>query len=443
MALTMNELETHGLRIAIDAQIIDTSMGGVSSHLAALVKALGELDGPERYFVVCAKENPDWLRAYVGRNQSIVMGPDRRDRQLVKRLFGRQWRRVWAAGYALASKTLTRIPATGRTPLGAVTDMSGYFERLGARVVHEFSQVYLRTRTPVIFNPHDLQHEHFPHFFTPEALAKRRAIYRAACEQAAVVVAASQFTRDDVIRQYGLAQDKIVVIPLAPATVVHRAQPAEFVSDIRRKYDLSRPFVLYPAATWEHKNHLGLLKAVAALRDGGLRVDLVCTGRRLEPAWSALTAFTREAKLSDLVHFLDFVSGEDLRALYAASEFVVAPSLFEQASGPMFEAWQEGKAVASSDVTSIPDQAGGAALLFDPTSVDAIAMVIREMWVDRTLRERFERLGRARLGEFTWDKTAKAYRALYRCVGRAPLTDEDRALLRVDWMSNKENPRVC
>ena len=430
-------------KVAIDAQILDTTMGGVSSHLAALVKSLGELDGPEYYYLVCAQENPNWLCACIGENQEIVLGPARPARQLVKRVFGKHWQRIWALGYTVASRTQTRFAASKRMPVGAVTDMSGYFEALGVSLVHAFSQVYLRTSLRVIFNPHDLQHEHFPQFFTPEVLARRRMIYRTACQEAAVIVAASQFTKADVIQQYGIPWDKIFVIPFAPATLVHSERDDVSRDDIASMYDLPGPFVLYPAATWEHKNHLRLLEAIVLLRNEGMRINLVCTGRRVEPTWGMLARFVAESELQDQVRFLDFVPGGDLRALYRASDFVIAPSLFEQASGPMFEAWQEGTAVAASNVTSIPDRAGNAALLFDPNSVMTIADALRTLWVDIDLRNQLEQRGRARLQQFTWEKTAKAYRALYRCVGGWSITEEDRYLLSLDWMSNRSNPHVC
>lgn len=430
-------------QIAIEAQILDTTMGGVSSHLAALVKALGELDGPERYLVVCAQENPDWLRPYLGPNQKIVLGPQRRSRQLVRHLFGKYWQRVWVNGYTLISRMPVKVFPVLKTPLGAITNMRGYYESLGASLVQVFYQAYIQTALPVIFNPHDLQHEHFPEFFTPQVLARRRILYRTACEKATVVVAASQYTKQDVIRCYNIPSQKIVVIPMAAATTVHQPVAVEDVEATLAKYSINTPFIFYPAVTWEHKNHLRLLQAVLRLREQGAKVTLVCTGRQLKPMWSKLIALIQEYRMEDQVKFLGFVPGHDLRALYKSCQFVIAPSLFEQASGPMFEAWQEGTAVASSNVTSIPEQAGNAALLFNPLSVDEIANAILVLWNDSERRYNLARLGQARLKEFSWQKTAKAYRALYRCVGRWAMTEEDREILGTDWMTNTRNPDIA
>ena len=108
---------------------------------------------------------------------------------------------------------------------------------------------------------------------------------------------------------------------------------------------------------------------------------------------------------------------------------------------PILEAWQEGAPVACSAVTMLPDQAGDAALLFDPTSSESIADAMLKMWTSAPLRSELARLGAERLRHFTWEKTAKAYRAVYRRAAGWPLTEEDRILLRWDWMREPEPPR--
>jgi glycosyltransferase involved in cell wall biosynthesis len=103
----------------------------------------------------------------------------------------------------------------------------------------------------------------------------------------------------------------------------------------------------------------------------------------------------------------------------------------------MFEAWQEGAPVACAHVTSLPEQAGDAALLFDPLSITDIAHALARMATDSALREDLRRRGKARLAEFTWERTARAYRALYRRIGGSALTEEDRMLLSSDWMRTR------
>jgi glycosyltransferase involved in cell wall biosynthesis len=189
--------------------------------------------------------------------------------------------------------------------------------------------------------------------------------------------------------------------------------------------------------TWEHKNHLRLLESIVRLRDQeGILVRLVCTGKLIQDHWPTIKEHLDKYKLENQVQFLGMVPPEDLRAIYRLAEFVIIPTLFEAASGPLFEAWREGVPVACSTVTSLPEQAGEAALFFDPFSVEAIAEAFRRMATEEQLRNDLMTKGRERLQDFSWERTAKAYRAVYRRASRRILTDEDRWLLNWDWMRN-------
>ena len=126
-----------------------------------------------------------------------------------------------------------------------------------------------------------------------------------------------------------------------------------------------------------------------------------------------------------------------MSALYRAAHIVFIPTLFEAASGPLFEAWQHGAPVACSSVTSLPEQAAGAALLFDPFEVDGIALALARMATEEGLRDELRRWGARRLEDFSLERTAKAYRAVYRRAAGLRLSEEDRWLLGWDWMRRR------
>ena len=149
-----------------------------------------------------------------------------------------------------------------------------------------------------------------------------------------------------------------------------------------------------------------------------------------------------ELRLEDQVKFLGMVPAEDLRVLYRLAQFVVIPTLFEAASGPIYEAWYDGTPVACSNVTSLPEQAGDAALLFDPLSVEAIAAGVGEMATNPEVRESLRKRGERRLKDFSWERTAKAYRAVYRRAAGHSLEEEDRWLLTWDWMRERKEQRA-
>jgi glycosyltransferase involved in cell wall biosynthesis len=182
---------------------------------------------------------------------------------------------------------------------------------------------------------------------------------------------------------------------------------------------------VFPAQTWPHKNHVNLLRALAHLRDEGLEVPVVFTGRRNEAAHQ-IDSVIRQLDLAPLVTWLGFLESDDLLTVLRRATALVMPSLFEAASGPLWEAFAAGIPAACSAVTSLPDQAGDAALLFDPLDPRDIARAIERLWRDESLRSVLSKRGRRRVEQFSWDRTARTFRAHYRQIAGRQLTDDDR-----------------
>lgn len=406
------------VKIAINCELAPgIQAGGTQSVVTGLVRALGELEGEEEYILICHPENRAWIEAVAGPSARLV------NRQIFSRsrvpVAVTRWLR-WLGD------------APPQVPLS-----DGFYESLGAHAIHWPWQHFHVSALPAVFNPHDLLHLHHPQFFKPSDIAAREVLYPLACRVAHTVVVSSEWTRDDVVRRYALHPSRVQIIPWAPPI-----SAAGAVSEnVRAKLSLPETFAFYPAVTWPHKNHLRLFAALAELRDRHrLVVPLVCSGHRYEEHWRVVEAELRRLHLETQVHFVGAVSFADLRAIYRAAQFVFVPTLFEAASGPVFEAWHEDVAVACSTITSLPQQAGDAALLFDPHRVEAIADALARMATDAPLRETLRANGRRRLADFPWERTARAYRAVYRRAAGRALDREDAELLAWDWMANAQRP---
>jgi glycosyltransferase involved in cell wall biosynthesis len=430
------------LTIAINAQLIpDQSNGGIESVLIGLISALGKLcDGPEEYIIIGHWQEPEWLNPYIGPNQHIILGPrpspqveDWKPGRLepFKRILGPlrpSLRAVWRELFPLPPEPV--LPSWPEVPLS-----DGFYEKLSSDVIHFPWQNFVVCAIPSIYNPHDLQHLHYPQFFTPSTITRRETIYPIGCHLAKTVVVGSHWIKEDVVRQYHTDPNKIQVIPWAPPTQAYPEPSPELLNSVIIKYKLDRPFAFYPAMTWKHKNHIRLLEALAFLRDQkGVTINLVCTGAFISDHWPQIMTIVNSLNLGEQVQFLGMVSKEELRAIYRLAQFVVVPSLFEAASGPVFEAWQDNVPVTCSTVTSLPEQVGDAALLFDPYSVEAIADAVQRLSMDPILRTELVKGGQRRLQDFSWERTARAYRAVYRRAASYPLTEEDQYLLSWDWM---------
>jgi glycosyltransferase involved in cell wall biosynthesis len=410
------------LRIALDAQLaFDGSAGGVEQFVTSLIWALGRLEeGHEEYVIVCHEDAVPRLRRLLGPRQTLHATYARPAVLALARRLGRPaWRRIRQA--TAGSRTRASAPN--------VPSSEGLYEGLGADVVHFPFQRYARCRVPTIFNPHDLQHRHYPEFFPSDLLAWREVMYSAGCRESAAIAVESRSVKDDVVAQYAVEPRKVHVIMRGAPTEAYGEIPRELPAQIRSRFNLPERFALYPAQTWPHKNHLRLLEAVAVLRDeDDLQLHVVCTGRQNEH-WSVIRAAMRRLALQSAVHFLGFVDPLELRALYRMAEFVVFPTLFEGGGFPIVEAFLEHTPVTCANVTSLPEYAGDAALFFDPTSVDSIADAMRRMATDEALRDVLRRRGADRVRVLTWSRTSRAYRALYRKVAGRELTEEDRELL--------------
>lgn len=404
------------LRVGIDARIRPGAIGGIAQAVVSIVRALGQLDGPEQYAVIVdSDDGRDFVHPHLGPNQQLVQVPG------------------WRAP-TLPERVLRRLRPT---PRGVqIPSSDGLYERL-TDVVHFPHQSFMRTELPTVYNPWDLQHLHYPEFFSEETLAWRAAVYHEGCERAHTVVATSQWIAEDLVVKLALPREKVQVIPMGPPTSAYEEPSAGDLQAVRAKRGLPDSFLFYPAVAWPHKNHVALLEAIAVLRDRhGIDSHLVCTGSNDAPGYPAILDAVKRLGLGDCVHLLGYVSDSELRALYHLASALVMPSLHESDSFPVFEAWHEGLPVLSSDVTSLPAQIGDAGILFVPTAdgiVDALLRFTQTPGLADELRTR----GTRRLADFSWERTARAYRATYRRAAGRRLDDEDRALLAWDWMLDR------
>ena len=405
------------MRVCINARLVGGTSGGIESVLVGLAYGLSALtDGDDEYLFLVHANAYDWLARYLSNGcRAVPVEPRAGGTRMRARIGGRypNLRR------AIAVRTARWIPP--------VRASDGTAESLRADVVHFPYQSGFLTSIPSIFQPHDLQHLHLPENFTRSERIARERTYRTLCDQAAAVVVGTGWVKDDLINHYSIPPDRIHVIALAPMYEVYAGTRPARVSDA----GATRDFVLYPAQTWRHKNHVGLLRALALLRDrDDLVIPLVVTGRKTAYFARTIKPLIEELRLEGQVDFRGFVETDELRRLHEHARAVVVPTTFEAASFPVWDAFLSGVPVACSAVTSLPEQVGDAAILFDPYDPADIADAIRRIWSDDALRQRLVANGTMRVERLSWKETARRFRALYRHLANVPLDERDAALLR-------------
>ena len=224
-----------------------------------------------------------------------------------------------------------------------------------------------------------------------------------------LVITVSESTKTDLLEYVRIPEKRIIVIPEAADTEHfyphNKAQASKYISE---KYTIRLPYLLYLSRI-EHpgKNHVRLIKAFERLKENeNVPHQLVLAGSD----WPGAEEVHRVAEAStcrDDIVFTGFFPTADLPQLYCGADLFVFPSLFEGFGLPILEAMACGTPVACSNVSSMPEVAGRAALLFDPGEEKAIFSSMLRILTDSNLREEYANLGLVRSREFSWAETAK------------------------------------
>ena len=252
-----------------------------------------------------------------------------------------------------------------------------------------------RSGVPTVASILDLQHELHPQFFSRAERAYRRVAYRAAARESRLVIAISEHVKETIVEHLGVEAERVRVVYLG--IDLDRLLPGE---------GPRKPFLLYPANGWPHKNHAGLLKAFGLLRAERPDLRLVLTGSGLDKLPTA-----------DGVEVRGHVPRDELIDLYRTAQALVFPSLYEGFGLPPLEAMACGCPVAVSRVGALPEICGDAARYFDPNEPEEIASATLDLLNDPgDLVER----GLARARSFTWDECARRHDDVYAELAQNP-----------------------
>lgn len=254
---------------------------------------------------------------------------------------------------------------------------------------------------------HDLTPWILPECHTPATVAAEKAFAARILARAASVMADSENTRLDAIRILGIQPDKIRVVYLGVPDQYFCVSP-QAVASAKDACQLLRPYFLSIGTIEPRKNVDTLLAAwnslPASFRD---EYELVIVGM---PGWQsdATMQRIRDAEGGGGVRYLGYVAEPNLPGLTAGATALVYPSLYEGFGLPVAQAMAAGCPVITSNVSSLPEVAGDAALMIDPLSVSELAAAICRMGDSLELRERLRAAGIVQAGRFTWDKAAAA-----------------------------------
>jgi len=258
-------------------------------------------------------------------------------------------------------------------------------------------------------------------FTTPDALSPLPRLYRQlnyphSVRAAAAVIINSESLRSEIQRYLAVDKDKLKLIYEAVDHDLFRPGSADAArAHVGHRYGLTKPFVLFVSTLWPYKNCEGLLRAWALSRSElGDRQLAIVGGGRDQKYVASLHLLAAQLGIARDVVFVGKVPLTETVRFYQAADVFVYPSLNETFGLPILEAMACGCPVVTSDVSAMPETAGGAAILADAKAPAAIGKAIVEAAAPG--RDRLRDLGLRRASQFTWEATAAATLDTYRDV---------------------------
>lgn len=267
-------------------------------------------------------------------------------------------------------------------------------------------------RTRTLLTVHDLSFARSPDSAAPRLKAYLEAVVPRSARRADHILADSAATKADLIALYGIPEAKIIVLYSGVSEAFKPIHDSALQSAVRAKYGIGEsPYVLSVGTVQPRKNYERLMQAFAALPSRWADLKLVIVGGR---GWLDSPIYAQARALGERVIFTGFADESDLPALYSSALCLAFPSLYEGFGLPVLEGMACGVPVLTSNVSSLPEVAGDAALMIDPHSVEAIrAGLITLLEEDSAERAaRIER-GYAQAKRFTWGAAAQQLKALY------------------------------
>ena len=219
------------------------------------------------------------------------------------------------------------------------------------------------------------------------------------------VATVSQYSKQDICSTYGISKNKIDVV-YDGAHEGYRQMGEAINSTTRAQYTNGAPYIIFVSTILKRKNLANLLLAFDKFKNQSQQPHkLVVVGRKVWWKEELADAYNKMTHAEEVL-FVDHAEPSELTRLMSAATALVYPSFFEGFGIPIIEAFNAGVPVITSNITSMPEVAGNAALLVDPYSADDIASAISIVVSDEQVRNELIKNGHLRSNLFNWDKTA-------------------------------------
>lgn len=372
------------MRIAIDYTAAYEQGGGIGRYVRELTRALGNLSPRNQYRLFVSGATMSELPDLPGQN--FQWRPTRVTPQW--------WARLWHRA---------RLPVPVEVFTGSVD------------IYHatDFTLPPTLPKTRTLLTVHDLSFVRVPESASPKLKAYLDVVVPRSVRRADHVLADSEATKADLIELYATPAEKVTVLLSGVDAHFRPITDDVALAAVRQKYRLPHgPYIFSVGTVQPRKNYARLIAATSAIRQNGSDVSLVIAGGKgwlEDPIYRAI----EEHDLAEHVHFIGFADDTDLPALYSASLVTALPSLYEGFGIPVLEAMACGSPVITSNLSSLPEVAGDAAIMVNPYDAEALAEALFQVFTDADLRTSLIQRGLSHAQNFSWHKSAQQLEQIY------------------------------
>ncbi|MFZ2154423.1 MAG: glycosyltransferase family 1 protein [Candidatus Moraniibacteriota bacterium] len=368
------------MKIAIDIRNIGKQRTGSEVVVLELTKNILELDQENEYLLLTDTDNERVL-ANIRKDLNLA---DKKNAQVVSIKASNKF--IWAAWA-----------------------MPRYFRKNKIDVFHNEYIVpfFVPKGVWVVTHIHDVSFKAYPQMILKRDLFFLDLLIPRSIRRSDKIIAVSQFTKEEIIKYYKVAADKIEVV-FNSTNFTEEDLTEDFKKAVQTKYALPEEYILYIGTLQPRKNIPLLIEAYARIKNKIPNVKLVLAGNRNAHNFDKkIDEVLSKNNLKDEVIFSGFIDTVDKKAVYKMAKVYVFPSFYEGFGIPILEAMSQGTAVLASDIAPHREVGIAADIYFNPNSIDNLSDMLYNICVDKEKRESLIELGLSKSKQFSWQKSAQ------------------------------------
>lgn len=357
-------------KIGIDARMYGYAQTGIGNYIRHLLKYIFKLDKENNYVIFLLPEEYDNFEL-----------PNERIRKI----------KVSAKWYGWKEQFLFPIEL--------------YKENLDLMHFTHFNSPVLYFKKSIV-TIHDVTPYFFPGHKMKSVIRKIgfRTVFFSSVKKASKVIAVSKNTKIDIVKHFKIKKNKIDVIYEGADGQFKVINNNQKITEIKKKYNITKPFIFYTGVWRNHKNLVGLVKAFGILKNKyKLNYQLVLGGKE-DPYYPEVRKTWEKLKLEKEIIRTGFIKQEELSLFYNAAEIFVIPSFYEGFGLIGLEAMSCGTPVVSSDKTSLPEVLGDAAIYFNPNNPEEMAEKMKLVLTDKKLYNELREKGFKQVEKYSWER---------------------------------------